>query len=36
LAAETARLDYVLTHYSNRLRNFLVVTDQRVRVRQGG
>lgn len=35
LAAKIARLDYVLTHYSGRLSNFLVVTDQRVRMRRG-
>jgi len=36
LAAKIARLDYALTHYSGPWSNFLVVTDQRVRMRRGG
>ncbi len=34
LASRIARLDYVLGHYSDQLDQFLVVTDQRVRVRR--
>jgi predicted nuclease of predicted toxin-antitoxin system len=33
LAAKIARLDYVLTHYADRLDQFLVVTSHRVRIR---
>jgi predicted nuclease of predicted toxin-antitoxin system len=32
LAVKLARLEYVLTNYSERLTNFIVVTEQRVRV----
>jgi len=31
-----ARLEYVLTHYSDRLRHFITVTPHRVRVRKPG
>ncbi len=34
LAVKIARLDYVLTHYADRLDQFVVVTLQRVRVRR--
>lgn len=33
LAAKLSRLEYVLTHYADRLNNFIVATDHRVRVR---
>lgn len=33
LTAKLSRLEHVLTHYSDRLNNFIVVTDHRVRVR---
>jgi predicted nuclease of predicted toxin-antitoxin system len=36
LATKTSRLDYVITHYTAHLNNFLVVTDRRVRVRRSG
>lgn len=34
LAAKLARLEFVLAHYGDRLNSFIVVTDNRVRVRQ--
>lgn len=33
LSAKLSRLEYVLAHYADRLNEFIVVTDQRVRVR---
>jgi predicted nuclease of predicted toxin-antitoxin system len=33
LATKISRLSYVLTHYANRLDQFLVVTPHRVRIR---
>jgi predicted nuclease of predicted toxin-antitoxin system len=35
LALRVARLDYVLTHHSDQLDQFLVITDASVRVRPG-